>query len=374
MKIIVGGGVSGLWLAAELTARNIPCCVLESHQLGQGQTLASQGMIHGGTKYALDGLLSKAASAIAAMPDRWRQAIAGQGTVDLSAVALEREHQLLWSHESLAANLVGFFASKAMRSRMQRIKPEEEPAFANGFDGHLYRLSEPVLLLDTLIPAFENLLTGRLFSADVVKLIARNDRIIGVETTQGDLFGEVILTAGEGTEGILERSGLHVPRMQRRPLAMAVCTLNTPLPAPIFGHQLGVGSKPKLTISTHQVRGQQCLYLGGQLAEDGVERSDQAQQLAAESAVSEALSWLTPDIGTTHVFRVARAEPATDQGARPDHPFIQTIKGGFVCWPTKLALAPQLSDMLIPQLQPSTGALYPAWPAATQGTYPWASH
>ena len=68
MKIIVGGGISGLWLAAELKARNIPCCVIEKNALGQGQTLASQGMIHGGTKYALDGLLTKAPMKLAQCP------------------------------------------------------------------------------------------------------------------------------------------------------------------------------------------------------------------------------------------------------------------------------------------------------------------
>ena len=87
-----------------------------------GQTLASQGMIHGGTKYALDGLLTKAASEIGAMP-ALEQALQGKGTVDLSHVQLEREDQLLWSVESIAANLLGFFASKAMRSRMERIDP-----------------------------------------------------------------------------------------------------------------------------------------------------------------------------------------------------------------------------------------------------------
>ena len=35
MKIIVGGGISGLWLAAELKARNISCCVIEKNALGQ---------------------------------------------------------------------------------------------------------------------------------------------------------------------------------------------------------------------------------------------------------------------------------------------------------------------------------------------------
>lgn len=372
MKIIVGGGISGLWLAAELSARNIPCCVLERHQLGQGQTLASQGMIHGGTKYALDGLLSNAANAIAGMPNRWREALKGQGTVDLSSVQLERDDQLLWSNESLAANLVGFFASKAMRSRMQRIDPKEEPAFAVGFEGHLYRLAEPVLKLSTLMQGFEHLLRGRLYHCHVTRLRCEGARVIGVETNQGPLDGEVILTAGEGTEALLRDSGIDQPRMQTRPLAMSVCQLKTPIP-PVFGHQLGIGSKPKLTISTHAVNDKQYLYLGGQLAEEGVSRSDAAHLAATRDAVADALSWLNPEIDTMQVFRVNRAEPATDHGARPDRAFIHPLNGGFVCWPTKLALAPQLADLLIPQLAQTSHNTYPAWPAPKRGDYPWAS-
>ena len=373
MKIIVGGGISGLWLAAELTARNVPCCVLESGPLGQGQTLASQGMIHGGTKYALDGLLSKAASAIAGMPMRWRNALQGEGTVDLSSVELERDHQLLWSNESVAAQLVGFFASKAMRSRMQRIDPQTEPAFARGFNGHLYRLAEPVLKLETLIQGFIPPLTGRLFQARVERVLMQQNRIIGVETEHGELLGEVILTAGEGTQTILDNSGITQPKMQTRPLAMAVCELSSPIP-PVFGHQLGVGSKPKLTLSTHQVNGVQCLYLGGQLAEDGIRRTDSEQIVASRQAIAEALPWLEPQISSIRVFRVNRAEPATDQGSRPDRAYIHPLNGGFVCWPTKLALAPQLADLLIPKLDTSGQANYPNWPEAIQGTYPWASH
>lgn len=372
MKIIVGGGISGLWLAAELSARNIPYCVLERHHLGQGQTLASQGMIHGGTKYALDGLLSNAATAIAGMPNRWRTALKGEGTVNLSSVQLERDDQLLWSNQSLAANLVGFFASKAMRSRMERIDPQEEPAFAVGFEGHLYRLSEPVLNLSTLIQGFEQILDGHLYHCEVTRLRSEGGRVIGVETNQGQLDGEVILTAGEGTETLLRESGINQPNMQIRPLAMSVCALKKPIP-PVFGHQLGIGSKPKLTISTHTLDDRQYLYLGGQLAEEGVERTDAAQREATEHAVSEALSWLNPEIDTIKIFRVNRAEPATDQGARPDSAFTHAFPGGFVCWPTKLALAPQLADLLVPQLASTGPSLYPAWPKATRGDYPWAS-
>ena len=159
-------------------------------------------MIHGGTKYALDGLLTKAASEIGAMPSRWKHALRGQGTVDLRQVQLERSDQLLWSVESITANLLGFFASKAMRSRMERIDPTEEAAFDHpNFHGHLYRLTEPVLKLDTLIHAFSDLLDGQIIHGRSDRIImVENQMITGIETTAGSLKGDVILTAGEGTE------------------------------------------------------------------------------------------------------------------------------------------------------------------------------
>ena len=372
MKIIVGGGISGLWLAAELKARNIPCCVIEKSALGQGQTLASQGMIHGGTKYALDGLLTKAASEIGAMPSRWKQALSGQGTVDLRQVQLERSDQLLWSVESITANLLGFFASKAMRSRMERIDPTEEAAFDHpNFHGHLYRLTEPVLKLDTLIHAFSNLLHGQLFTAEVTELIVENQMITGVETTAGSLKGDVILTAGEGTEALVSALAINPPRMQRRPLAMAVCQLKEPIP-PVFGHQLGTGSKPKLTVSTHRVGESQFLYLGGQLAEDGVEQDDLTLCHRAERAVQEALGWLKPQIQSTHVFRINRAEPSTREGHRPDTAFVSKAHRLIIAWPTKLALAPALADQVIPLLDEERATVpLPAWPSAHVGGYPW---
>ena len=372
MKIIIGGGISGLWLAAELKARDIPCCVIEKNKLGQGQTLASQGMIHGGTKYALDGLLTKAASEIGSMPARWKQALDGQGSVDLRQVQLEREDQLLWSVESITANLLGFFASKAMRSRMVRIDPKSEDAFNSPeFKGHLYRLTEPVLKLDTLVAAFADLLTGQIFQAEVIDFIFDGEHVVGVETSLGQLHGEVIMAAGEGAETLLQKLPSNRIEMQRRPLAMAVCQLSQPIPK-VFGHQLGAGSKPKLTVSTHSFDGFQYLYLGGQLAEDGVNQDSDDLCRKAESAVNEALSWLHPNITSTHIFRINRAEPSTREGNRPDTAFVSKTHNMIVAWPTKLALAPALSDQVISMLKPHHKPFaVPAWPTATQGEYPW---
>lgn len=372
MKIIVGGGISGLWLAAELKARHIPFVLLERGKLGAGQTLASQGMIHGGTKYALDGLLTPAAAAIGQMPTRWREALAGRGSVNLSQVETERDDQLLWSVDSVATRLVGFFASKAMRSRMQRIEPRDEAAFAEGFSGHLYRLSEPVLKLDTLMPAFIEQLDGHLVQAHVHRLLRdAQGKVTGVESDQGSIQGEVIVCAGEGTEALLNASDLSEPAMQRRPLAMSVVQLTTPIPK-VFGHQLGVGNKPKLTVSTHQVDDIQSLYLGGQLAEDGVHRSDAEHIDATQSALREGLGWLTPEPTRIDVFRINRAEPATGQGSRPDHAFVTRLEGAWVAWPTKLALAPALADEILPQLSDDSNTVHLAWPKAQAGGYPWA--
>ncbi|MBE58320.1 MAG: FAD-dependent oxidoreductase [Gammaproteobacteria bacterium] len=373
MKIIVGGGISGLWLAAELKARNIPCCVIEKNALGQAQTLASQGMIHGGTKYALDGRLSKAANEIGAMPARWKQALKGNGKVDLRAVQLEREDQLLWSVGSVGANLMGFFASKAMRSRIERIDPRTEAAFNYpGFKGHLYRLSEPVLRLDTLVEAFAELLDGQLFHAEVTGFLTQNGSVVGVETSAGQMPGDVIMTAGEGTEPLLSTLNGQRPQMQLRPLAMGVCKLARPIPR-VFGHQLGGGSKPKLSVSTHEFEGAQYLYLGGQLAEDGVHLDDDNLRHRAVCAVSEALRWLEPTIETTRIFRVNRAEPSTNEGNRPDTAFVAKRNNLIVTWPIKLALAPALADQILPMLKITPdSSRQPQWPVAPQGTYPWA--
>ena len=68
---IIGGGVAGLWLANRLKAQGFHIALFESKALGSDQTMASQGMIHGGMKYTLSGMLTGASEAIAEMPQHW---------------------------------------------------------------------------------------------------------------------------------------------------------------------------------------------------------------------------------------------------------------------------------------------------------------
>jgi len=48
---IIGGGIAGLWLLNRLMNSGYNAILFESKALGSDQTVASQGMIHGGIKY-----------------------------------------------------------------------------------------------------------------------------------------------------------------------------------------------------------------------------------------------------------------------------------------------------------------------------------
>ena len=112
--LIVGGGVAGLWLNARLRRLGYSTLLVDKGVLGGGQSVKSQGIIHGGTKYALSGALTGASEAIADMPRRWLEALAGNGELDLSGVRLLSDAHYLWSPGTLTGNLTSFFASKAV--------------------------------------------------------------------------------------------------------------------------------------------------------------------------------------------------------------------------------------------------------------------
>ena len=51
--LILGGGIAGLWPHHRLNDLGYKALLIEKNSLGGAQTLSSQGIIHGGTKYSL---------------------------------------------------------------------------------------------------------------------------------------------------------------------------------------------------------------------------------------------------------------------------------------------------------------------------------
>src|SRR5437868_5663517 len=86
--VIFGGGIAGLWLLNRLRESGLSAILFESGSLGGGQTHKSQGIIHGGMKYALQGIFTSEASGMTDIPSLWRQCLQGQGEIDLSSVPI----------------------------------------------------------------------------------------------------------------------------------------------------------------------------------------------------------------------------------------------------------------------------------------------
>lgn len=350
---ILGGGIAGLWLNARLQQQGFSTLLIESHALGGGQSSKSQGIIHGGTKYALHGKLSTAAEAIAGMPARWRACLDGSGELDLQGVRVLSAHHYLWSPGNLVSNLAGFFASKALRGRVDSVKGKELPAVFTdpAFKGKVYRLSELVLDVPDVVRRLAELGGNSLLSGTALLEGNNQTGVTGLQVNGQQIIAQrYVFAAGEGNEALLHSTGISQPAMQRRPLQMVL--VKGPKLPPIYAHCLGASPKPRITITTHPCAdGQWCWYLGGDLAELGTNMNAEALITQARKELGELLPWVDLTDCQWATLPVTRAEPAQSSHARPDNAFIQAVGNTFVCWPTKLALAPDLSDLALAELQ-----------------------
>ncbi|AVI86853.1 MULTISPECIES: NAD(P)/FAD-dependent oxidoreductase [Pseudomonas syringae group] len=351
--LIVGAGVAGLWLNARLRRQGFSTVLVESASLGGGQSLKSQGIIHGGAKYALHGALSGASEAIADMPRRWREALDGKGELDLSGVRLLSEAHYLWSPGTIAGNLTSFFASKAVRGRVDQVKGEQlPPALQNPkFKGKVYRLAELVVDVPSLIKRLAELAEDSLLAGQKIEPLYEADELIGLRVDGRDIHAQrIVLSAGGGTADLLNALGVSQPQMQRRPLHMVL--VKGPTLKPLFAHCLGGGPKPRITVTTHPAADGQCVwYLGGDLAEaDGVAREPDAQIAVARKELEALLPWVDLSQAQWATLRVDRAEPAQSGLVRPDNAFLDSQRRLMVGWPTKLALAPDFADRVLSHL------------------------
>jgi glycine/D-amino acid oxidase-like deaminating enzyme len=377
--IIIGGGIAGLWLANLMVSRGYQVVLLERERLGGGQTLASQGMIHGGLKYALRGQLTKASEAIAAMPERWRSCLEGRGEVNLSSLAPLAERYCLFAEASSLGRLTGFFASRSLRGRIEKLEPPDyPPVFANpSFQGVVYGLSDFVLDTGALVSQLSESLKGCVFQHAVAPedLLVETDRVMLRLPSNSLTAKRLIICAGAGTQLLLYGLGLPAPRMQLRPLHQVV--VRHAHPDPMFAHCLtGIRrAEPRLTITSHPDGDGWLWYLGGQLATDGVHLDGPALVDHARRELEACVPWLSWDDARFETLRIDRAEPEQTRGGRPDEAFAAAVGNCVVCWPTKLSLVPDLGDkvlgLLDPPSAPHSGSPDLGLPAARVGRSPW---
>ncbi|MCU7960635.1 MAG: FAD-dependent oxidoreductase [gamma proteobacterium symbiont of Bathyaustriella thionipta] len=351
--VIFGAGIAGLWTLARLLDAGMAAILLETRAIGGVQTLASQGIIHGGSKYALGGRLTPAAQAIAGMPARWRACLQGQGEIDLRQVRVLSEHQYLWTQAAAGSRLAAFFAGRLMRDRMQRLQPHAYPQIFNtaAFAGRLYQLQEPVLDVGSLMQVLYERSKAHCVQvqADSIHIQPARDSVrISADSQQKQRLEieaqQLLLAAGQGNERLLRQAGISDIRQQLRPLHMLMLEGDLP---PLYAHCLAAGVTPSVSITSHPGKKGRVWYLGGELAESGVKRNPQQQIEAGRRLLQQRLPWLDTRGMNWRTLRIQRAEACQAGGVRPDRSILLRRGRLQVCWPTKLAFAPLLADQVL---------------------------
>lgn len=356
--VILGGGIAGLWLLNRLRQEGYDVILIETTALGAGQTLASQGIIHGGLKYALSGVLSPASSAIAAMPEQWRSCLRGEGDVDLRDCKVLTPHYFMWSSGGYRSRLKTFLGSKALRGRIDALSPSAYPDFLREqtLSGMLYQLTDFVVDTPSLVQVLSAPHRDRIFQVAPEQLYLNGNADQGMTALQlvtpdGPLAlraQRLILSAGEGNGALLAELGIGAPQMQIRPLHMLAVRCRHP--HPVYLHCIGdnFGMTPRLTITSHpSPDGQWDWYIGGEIAETGTQRSAQEQIEEGRKQLQLVFPWVDFSQSQWTSFFINRAEPKLANLQRPDTAYAHSIANTVITWPTKLTLSPELGKSVV---------------------------
>lgn len=384
--VIFGGGAAGLWLLDRLSRQGCHVVLVEAQALGAGQTISAQGIIHGGLKYTLQGLLTPAAKSVRGMPEVWRNALLGRSAPNLTHTCVRSECCFLWQTESLASRAGMIGARIGLQVKPELLSGDERPEPLRTAPGTVARLAEQVICPRSFLADLAQQYHDRILkidSPDGVRFVLNSPgEIDAVHLSSAEarrtltLFPrQVVFTAGAGNARLRRLAKLDDAVMQRRPLHMVL--LRGPALPQLNGHCVD-GARTRVTItSAVDSTGQTVWQVGGQVAEDGVSLTPTQLTQQARQELQAVLPGVSLAGVEWSTYFVDRAEGATAQGTRPES--IQVLCAGNVTtgWPTKLALAPLLADEIAGRItaEASTAAFsvekFAEWPRPEVAALPW---
>jgi len=383
--LIFGGGVGGLWLLDHLRRGGYRVLLLEAGALGSGQTAASQGIVHGGLKYSLRGLLTPSARAVRDMPALWRRCLEGRAAPDLRNTLRRAEHCHLWQTRALSSRFAMVGARAGLRVVPEKLPHDARPEALAACPGTVARLDEQVIEPASLIADLadqhrqlilsidpEAVLDFAVPAAGSVDLLRLTDPATGARLELRPHW--VVFTAGTGNADLRRRVRLNPKLMQRRGLHMVLARGDLPV---LNGHCVdGMHTRATITTARDGV-GRTVWQIGGQIAEDGVRM--QPDQLIGH-AVDELrgmLPGIDPGCASWATCRVDRAEGLTKHGLRPAGVVVSREGNTITAWPTKMVLAPVMAEQ-IRRLLPDPKATAPppqdiidSWPRPDVARPPW---
>lgn len=386
--VVFGGGIAGLWLLDELRRAGYQAVLLESAALGAGQTIWSQGIIHGGLKYTLDGLMNASAAAISDMPAFWSECLAGKREPDLSAAVMKSPCCYLWRTDSMSSKLGMIGARVGLRTSSEAVAGDERPAALAGCPGTVARVAEPVIDTASVLAALARRNEPCIAAYDATRLDVKRSGLRGWDIGVVDpgtgrritlrATQRVFLTAGNGNSTLSAQFGLPDAResMQVRPLRMVMVRGDAERLPELYGHCVD-GARTRVTItSATDSAGRRVWQVGGEIAERGVAMGEAELIAVAKRELASVLPGFSAESCEYATYDAPRAE-IQNKGKRPESSGWVEYMGVVRAWPTKLVLAPQLARELTATLAPEraacpdVGAVLAGWTRPSVAAYPW---
>ena len=367
--IVFGGGIAGLYSASRLRRAGYNLILIEKDTLGGAQTLASQGMIHGGQKYGLGGAITGHSQSMADMPARWDACFEGKGDVDLSGVKFLSHTQLMFPAASLVSVAMVHAAVNTANRPSKKLAPAQIPDILPREP--VYEMQEKVLDSKSLVAALAENLQGRIFGGTPSAFLPDGRVMVSGIALQASA---IIFAAGAGNETALTLLNVAGRKTQRRPLRQIMVK---PLTQSLFGHGTSGGIKPRVTVTSHPIgEGEYVWYLGGNIAEvaAGLSEADALAFAKKEmAAIFPSVNW---DQKRWATYAIDRAEPFDEDARLPAGAYVLPCGNGLVAWPTKMTLVPELSDKILGwiaarKIAPSPESAAPDLPPVEVGHYPW---
>jgi glycine/D-amino acid oxidase-like deaminating enzyme len=205
---ILGGGIAGLWLLDRLQHQGFSAALFEADALGAGQSVASQGIIHGGAKYTLGLALDTAVKELREMPATWSDSLQGSRGPDLSRARALSPCTYMWVPRQFGGGVLGFFSQILMRSRVRGLPRSEWPdgLHSHSAAGSVYALDELVLDIPSVLEALRVTHRQRIRRIPAPEQLSFRDgkgrlRVGGISVGAQ----RFVLAAGAGNEELLLR-------------------------------------------------------------------------------------------------------------------------------------------------------------------------
>ena len=170
-------------------------------------------------KVCFDRFIVNESEAIAEMPFRWRNCLhSKEGEIDLRGTKILSNNYYMYS-ESKIGKLASFFASKALRGRIEKVAHDDKPEVFNQFKGLLYKLNDLVLNTESLLRELLSGLEDRVFKLECSdKTVKKIDRGYQLNLSDTKIETDTLINcSGNGTQSLLETLNISEFNIQNRP-------------------------------------------------------------------------------------------------------------------------------------------------------------